>query len=92
MQRINAIKECLENKDYPEYYKTIDFDYEFDEKEYIHAIIGQDWYVALDSSGNIIHNIAIQNSNSIEELNEALAKINEIKEAKQKVGGFSNGI
>ena len=92
MQRINAIKECLENKDYAEYYKTIDFDYEFDEKEYIHAIIGQDWYVALDSSGNIIHNIAIQNSHSIEELNEALAKINEIKETKQKVGGFSNGI
>lgn len=92
IQRITSIKECLENKDNPQYYKTIDFDYEILDTQYIHVIIGQDWYVALDINGNIIHDIAVQNVHSIEELNEAIAKINTIKEEKQKIGGFTNGI
>ena len=92
LQRISSIKECLENKDNPYHYKTIDFDYEIIDSTFIHVIIGQDWYVALDINGNIIHDIAVQNEHSIEELNEAIARMNTIKEEKQKIGGFTNGI
>ena len=92
MQRITSIKQCLENKENKDYYKTIDFDYEILDTIYVYAIIGQDWYVALDNNGNIIHEIAVQNEHSIEELNEAIAKISTIKEEKQKIGGFTNGI
>ncbi len=92
LQRITAIKRCLENQDNPEYYKIFDFDYEILETTYIHVIIGQDWFVALDANGNLTHDIAVQNEHSIEELNNALAKMNQIKEAKQKIGGFTNGI
>lgn len=92
MQRITSIKQCLENKENKDYYKTMDFDYEILDTIYVYAIIGQDWYVALDSNGNIIHEIAVQNEHSIEELNEAIAKISTIKEEKQKIGGFTNGI
>ena len=92
IQRITSIKECLENKDNPQYYKTIDFDYEILDTQYIHVIIGQDWYVALDVHGNLTHDIAIQNEQSINELNEAIAKMNTIKENKMNVGGFTNGI
>lgn len=92
LQRITSIRECLENKESPDYYKTIDFDYELIDSEYLHVIIGQDWYVALDVNGNITHDIAVQNEYSIEELNEALATMNKIKEDKLKLGGFTNGI
>lgn len=92
MQRITSIKQCLENKENKDYYKIIDFDYEILETTYIYAIIGQDWFVALDINGNIIHDIAVQNEHSIEELNEAIAKISTIKEEQQKIGGFTNGI
>jgi len=92
LQRINAIKECIENSEDPNYYKLVDFDYEIIETEYIHVIIGQDWYVALDSYGNLTHNIAVQNERSIEELNEALAKMSQIKEERMKLGGFTNGV
>ena len=92
IQRITALKDCLNNKDNPEYYKTIDFDYELIDTKFIHVIIGQDWYVALDINGNITYDIAVQNIHSIEELNEAIAKINTIKESKMKIGGLTNGI
>ena len=92
LQRIASIKECLEYKNDPSYYKTIDFDYEIIDTEFLHIIIGQDWYVALDINGNLTHSIAVQNEHSIEELNEALAKLSKIKEEKQKIGGFTNGI
>ena len=92
LQRITSIRECLENKESPDYYKTIDFDYELIDSEYLHVIIGQDWYVALDINGRIIHDIAVQNTRSIEELNEAIARMNTIKEEKIKIGGFTNGI
>ena len=91
LQRITAIKECLENIDMVNYYKTIDFDYEIFDTEYVHVIIGQDWYVALDVNGNITHDIAVQNEHSIEELNAALSKINELKNEQIKSGGFVNG-
>lgn len=92
LQRITGIKECLENKDSYDYYKTLDFNYEILETEYLHVIIGQDWYVALDINGNLTHDIAVQNEHSIEELNEALAKMNKIKEDKMSIGGFTNGV
>lgn len=92
LQRITSIKECLENKESKDYYKTIDFDYELISTEYLHVIIGQDWYVALDINGNLTHDIAVQNEHSIEEFNEALAKMSKIKEEKIKIGGFTNGI
>ena len=92
LQRITSIKECLENKESIDHYKTIDFDYELISTEYLHVIIGQDWYVALDINGNLTHDIAVQNEHSIEELNEALAKMSKIKEEKIKIGGFTNGI
>ena len=82
----------VENSEDPNYYKSIDFDYEIIETEYIHVIIGQDWYVALDAYGNLTHNIAVQNERSIEELNQALAKMSQIKEERMKLGGFTNGI
>ena len=92
LQRITSIKECLIQKDTPDYYKTIDFDYELIDTEYLHVIIGQDWYVALDINGNLTHDIAVQNEHSINELNEAIAKMSTIKETKLKTGGFTNGI
>lgn len=92
IQRINAIKECLQNKDNPQYYKSLDFEYELLETTFIHVIIGQDWYVALDNNGNLTHEIAIQNEHSIKESNEAISKLNAIKEQKLKIGGFTNGI
>lgn len=92
LQRITSIKECIANKEIPDYYKTIDFDYELIDTEYLHVIIGQDWFVALDVHGNLTHDIAIQNEQSINELNEAIAKMNAIKETKSKTGGFINEI
>lgn len=92
IQRINAIKECLQNKDNPQYYKTLDFEYELLEKTFIHIIIGQDWYAALDNNGNLTYEIAIQNEHSLKESNEAITKLNAIKEQKTKIGGFTNGI
>ena len=73
-------------------YKTINFDYEILDTQYIHVIIGQDWYVTLDINGKIIHDIAVQNTRSTEELNEAIVRMNTIKEEKIKIGGFTNGI
>ena len=73
-------------------HKTVDFDYEIIDSQFIHVIIGQDWYVALDSQGNLTHNIAIQNERSVEELNEALAKMSKRKEELEKAGGFKYGI
>jgi hypothetical protein len=92
IQRINALKECIANSENPEHFKTLDLDYEIMQTEYIHIIIGQDWYVALDSQGNLTHNIAIQNERSVEELNEALAKMSKRKEELEKAGGFKYGI
>ena len=92
IQRISAIKECIANKENPEYYKTLDFDYEILDTQYTHIIIGQDWYCALDINGNLTHDIAVQNEHSIEELNEALAKMNTLREEQIKLGGITNGI
>lgn len=92
MQRVSSIKQCIEHSEDQEYYKTIDLDYDFMDTEYLYVIIGQDWYVSLDKNGNIKYDIAIQNEHSIEELNEALAKIHKTKEEKLKAGGFTNGI
>ena len=38
------------------------FDYEIIDSQFIHVIIGQDWYVALDINGNIIH-LMVDNQN-----------------------------
>lgn len=92
MQRISGIKHCIEHSENKEYYKTLDLDYELLDTEYIHVIIGQDWYVSLDSKGNLAYDIAIQSKQSTEELNEALEKMNKIKEEKIQLGGFTNGI
>ncbi len=92
IQRITAIKECLANKDNPQYYKSLDFDYETLETKFIHVIIGQDWYVALDINGNLTYDIAVQNEHSIKESNEAISKLSAIKIQKTQIGGFTNGI
>ena len=92
MQRVDAIKVCIEQKDTPDYYKSIDFDFELLEKEYAYAIIGQDFYVALDMNGNIVKNIAIQDERALEEFNNAIIKVEEYKQSSGLVGGMSNGL
>lgn len=91
-QRISAIKACLENKSNPEYYKTINIDYETLEQEYLYIVLGQDWYVSLDTNGEIRYDIAVQSEKALAELQEALDKVNKLKEEQIRIGGFKNGL
>ncbi len=91
MQRITSIKECMESDD-PLYYKTIDFDYDIIANEFIHVFIGQNWYVSLDIQGNIRYDMAADDELSRTEMQEALDKINALKQETMEMGGFNHGI
>ena len=53
------------------------------------AIIGQDFFVALDKNGVITHNIAILTEESQKEYQEAIDQVTEVK--KELTGGMENG-
>ena len=83
LQRITAIKDCLEHKEEPEYYKTIDIDIQKLEKEYEYVIIGQDWYVTLDKEQELSYDFIPGDERAKEEIQEALAKIDNLKSTKK---------
>lgn len=88
MQRIDVLRTSVETQD-PEYYKSVDYDFEILENEFVYAIIGQDFYVALDVNGNIRHNIAVKNEDAIKEYEEALETVEQYKI--NRSGGLTNG-
>jgi hypothetical protein len=92
IQRIDAIKVCIQEcENNPYYYKSIDFDFEILENEYSYAILGQDFYVALDMNGNIIKNIAVENERSLAEYNDAINKV-ELFKQNMVLGGMKNDL
>ena len=88
MQRIDVLRTSIETQD-SEYYKSVDYDFEILENEFVYAIIGQDFYVALDVNGNIRHNIAVKNEDAIKEYEEVLETIEQYK--MNRSGGHTNG-
>lgn len=90
IQRIDAIKECLQNKDNPNYYLCIDFDFDLLDTKMVYVIIGQDFYVALTSDNQVIKNIAVDSVEGNLEYNEAIKKVEEYKEHLVG-GGFGYG-
>ena len=49
------------------------------DKTFIYVILGQDFYVALDINGNIIHNIAVLTDESQKEYQEAIDQVTTFK-------------
>lgn len=88
LQRINLIKETIELGNLSRV-KTMDFDMDILDNEYMFAIIGQDFFVALDKNGVITHNIAILTEESQKEYQEAIDQVTEVK--KELTGGMENG-
>ena len=89
MQRISALKLCLENKDDMDYYKRFDIDVYALESLYEYVIMGQDWFVALNSDMEIISDYIPFDNRYLEEFNAALEKIENIRES-LKMGGVLN--
>ncbi len=87
-QRVNLIKETIELGNLSRV-KTIDFDMDNLENEYVFAIVGQDFFVALDKKGVITHNIAILTEESQKEYQEAIDQVTEVKN--ELAGGMENG-
>ena len=84
MQRVTALKECLLHLENPDYYKTIDFNPIFLEKQFEYLILGQDWFVALEKDGTILKDEIGYDNRAESEIREALAYIEQLK--KEKVG------
>lgn len=87
MQRVKAIKSCLSNPD-PNFYNCIDIDLDQLEHEYIYAIIGEDWYVALNSNLEIEKEQIEVDERSYDEIAEAITRIEQLK---QTLGGNKYG-
>ena len=87
-QRVKLIKETIELGNLSRV-KTIDFDMDNLENEYVFAIVGQDFFVALDKKGVITHDIAILTEESQKEYQEARDQVTEVK--KELTGGMENG-
>ena len=91
-QRITALKQVLEHEDDPHYYEGIDIDVEALEEEFVYAIIGQDWYVALSASMEIKSDIILLDERAQIEFDEAMRKVTEYRESiVRKTGGLING-
>ena len=91
-QRITAIKQVLEHEDDPHYYEGIDVDVEALEEEFVYAIIGQDWYVALSASMEIKSDIILLDERAQVEFDEAMRKVAEYRDSiVRKSGGLING-
>ena len=91
-QRITALKQVLEHVDDPHYYEGIDIDVEALEEEFVYAIIGQDWYVALSASMEIKSDIILLDERAQIEFDEAMRKVTEYRESiVRKTGGLING-
>ncbi len=91
IQRVDAIKSIRENSNDPEYYRTIDFDEKLMNSELVYAIIGQDFYVAIDSNLNLIHNSFGTTEESQKEYEEAIKTAQTHLNSIAVNGGFKNG-
>ena len=88
IQRVNVLKKCIAKQD-SKLYLYEDLDFEILDSEYYYVILGQDFYVALDSRGKIIHNIAVETEESINEYNAAIKEVEEYRN--RVIGGLGNG-
>ena len=92
LQRITAIRQVLENEEDPEYLKGIDIDTDALDEIYVYTIIGQDWFIALDSNLNIKSDIITLDDRAQLEFDEAMQKVEAFKTGKYTMtGGTPNG-
>lgn len=92
LQRITAIRQVLENEEDPEYLKGIDIDTDALDEIYVYTIIGQDWFIALDSNLNIKSDIITLDDRAQLEFDEAMQKVEAFKAGKYTItGGTPNG-
>ncbi len=92
LQRITAIKQLLEHEDDPSYLKGIDIDTEALEEEYVYVIIGQDWFISLNTDLEIKSDIIPLDERAQLEFDEAMQKVIEFKENNYGMsGGLANG-
>ena len=91
LQRIVAIKTILEHESDPSIIEGIDIDITGLEENLIYVIIGQDWFVALNSDLEIKSDIIPLDDRAQKEYEEALKRIEEYKNTCIKeVGGITN--
>ena len=91
LQRISAIKQILLNSDNPEYINGIDIDVIALDEELVYAIIGQDWYITLNSNMEIKSDIINLDERAQLEFDEAMRKVEEYKNSMAVTGGLKNG-
>ncbi len=80
LQRITAIKKILEHEDDPTFFESIDIDVAALEEEYEYTLIGQDWFIALNSKLEIISDIITIDERAQVEFDEAMKRIVSLKE------------
>lgn len=80
IQRIKCLKQCILNKNDKDFYQRIDIDINELEKNYLKVFIGQDWFVTIDEDLNIEYDIIPGDDKAKLELEEALNKINILRE------------
>ena len=81
LQRITAIKKLLEHEDDPSFFEGIDIDVTALEEELVYTIIGQDWFITLNSRLEIISDIIPLDERAQVEFDEAMERIEAIKES-----------
>ena len=89
IQRVNAIKDCLEHKELKDYYMSIDFDEDILTSRFEYAIIGQDYYVALQTNGTIISNCIFEKEEALNEYNNAIEMVEQYKKDIIGMGGLA---
>jgi hypothetical protein len=89
IQRVDAIKDCLEHKGLKDYYMSIDFDVDILSSRFEYAIIGQDYYVALQTNGTIISNCIFEKEEALNEYNNAIEMVEQYKNDTMGMGGLA---